>query len=151
MIKKALKFLDNHRIILILLILIIISIIFISFNIYAFFNYKFIKLECTKNINEELCYNNNTIILINPDNKKEKIFKEYKNNLKSLKETYKLPEFNLYTAYYYTLASNVDYKMNKRNKTLNDFLNNYSNTYNLEKFYKKNNLYYRIFLPYYLT
>ena len=77
-----------------------------------------------------------------------KVFKEYEGEIKELVKEYDLPEFNFYTAYYYELASNFDYQKNKRNETLNKYFKIYSNTYNLEKFYKKNNLFFRIFYPY---
>ncbi len=151
MIKKVNNFLDGHRIILVLLILAIISAVFMIVNIYMFFNYKFVGLECIDKINQEVCLNNGKEILVNPEESKKTILKEYKESLANLKETYDLPEFNLYTAYYYTIASNLDYNKYERNEKLNTFLNQYTNTYDLEEFYKNNNLFYDLFMPYKLV
>lgn len=131
-----------------IIILLVVSLVFMGVNLYIFFNYNFEELSCTKNINEDICYNDKKEILKDPENEKKKIFKEYKDNIEILKKEYKLPDFNLYTAYYYSLASNMDYTMYKRNESLNNFFNDYSNTYNLEEFYKNNTLFYQIFLPY---
>ena len=145
--KKISNFFDKHRIILGIFIILIIFLIFLGTNLYIFFNYNFKKLECTSNIDEYVCLSDNIEILVNPDKTKKEIFKEYENSIKDLQDTYDLPDFDLYTAYYYTLASNIDYNLNNRNMTLNNFFNQYSNTYNLEEFYKDNNLFYDVFLP----
>ncbi len=146
--KKISNFLDKHRLILVLSVLLLISLIFILVNLYIFFHYKFEALECPVNTKEETCINKDITILKEPEKKREEIFKEYEDNILELKEEYNLPDFNFYTAYYYTLASNIDYTKNERNITLNQFFNDYSNTYKLDEFYKNNNLFYQIFLPY---
>ena len=146
--RKISNFLDKHRLILVLLILFMVVLIFIGVNLLIFFNYHFEALDCEKEINDEVCLVNNLEILKNPEETKKEIFLEYKNSIDSLKEEYNLPEFDFYTAYYYKLASNLDYSKNKRNMTLNDFFNRYCNSYSLDTFYKNNNIFYQIFLPY---
>ena len=110
-----------------IIILLVVSLVFMGVNLYIFFNYNFEELSCTKNINEDICYNDKKEILKDPENEKKKIFKEYKDNIE---------------------ISKMDYTMYKRNESLNNFFNDYSNTYNLEEFYKNNTLFYQIFLPY---
>ena len=151
MIRKVSNFLDKHRLILVLVILFLFSLIFIGTSLGLFFTHNFDNLKCEKNVDDNICLNNNLEILKKPEEVKKEIFLEYKNSIESLKEEYNLPKFNYYTAYYYTLASNLDYSKNKRNMTLNEFFNLYSNTYNLETFYKNNNLFYQIFFPYKLV
>ena len=146
--KTLSKYLDKHRLILTLLILLIISIIFILVSLLLFLNHDFEAYECTKNKDEEICLYKSLEIFKNPIESKDKFFLEYQDEIKSLVKEYNLPEFNFYTAYYYELASNFDYQKNKRNETLNRYFKIYSNTYNLEKFYKRNNHFFSIFYPY---
>ena len=148
MLQKTIKFLDNHRFLLVLLLLILFIILFFIVSIFIFFNYNFKPLACTKNIDENTCYHDNIKILKEPQTTKETIFKNYAQELQTLKTTYNLPEFNYYTAYYYTKISELDYEKNKRNETLYEFFTYYSNTYNLTEFYQTNNLFYEIFYPY---
>ncbi len=148
MIRKIVSFFDRHRFILSLFLMLLVSIIFILVSLILFFNHDFEALKCNKDIDQEICNYNNKEIFIKPEESINKIFREYKIEIEELKKEYKLPEFGFYTAYYYELASNFDYQKNKRNETLNKYFKIYSNSYNLEKFYKKNNLFFRIFYPY---
>ncbi len=148
MIKKLINFLERHRIIFALIVIILVSLIYIIVNVVMFFKHDFEAFKCSKNNGEEICIYNNKEIYADPKSSIDKIFKEYEREILELKKEYKLPEFNFYTAYYYELASNFDYQMNKRNETLNKYFKIYSNSYDLEKFYKKNNLFFRIFYPY---
>ncbi len=146
--KKIINFLDNHRLILVLLILLIISILFLSINSIIFLNHKFTALECTKDIDKEYCFHNDIKIFKDPNKIKENFFKENKKDIETLKKKYNLPDFNNYTAFYYNLAASIAYNMDKDNEKLLDFFSIYSNTYNLNEFYEKNNLYYDIFYHY---
>ncbi len=148
MIRKVVSFFDRHRFILSLFIMLIVSMIFIMVSLFMFFKHDFEAFKCSKDIDKEVCIYKNKEIYSNPDKSINKVFKEYEGEIKELVKEYNLPEFDFYTAYYYELASNFDYQKNKRNETLNKYFKIYSNTYNLEKFYKKNNLFFRIFYPY---
>ena len=148
MFRKIINFLDNHRLILALTMLIILTFIFLIVTAFIFLNYDFKPLNCTKNIDATTCYHDNTIILKNPEETKNTIFKEHQEELNTLTKTYNLPEFNSYTAYFYKEIANLDYTKNKRNETLSLFFTHYSNTYNLDNFYQTNSLFYEIFYPY---
>ena len=149
--QKIINFFDKHRLILILFILLIISLVFTLTKLYVFKNYNFSPFKCTSKIDDNTCLYKNTPILVNPNKTKEEIFKEYAFYIDKLKQDYQLPDFNYYTAYYYAEASNIDYNITSRNKTLNTFFNNYVNSYNLKKFYQNNSLFYEIFYPYKLN
>ena len=86
---KIIKFLDNHRLILILLILLVVSITFISIKSVIFLNHNFKKLECTNKKDEVYCYHDEKEIYINPEKEKEKIFQEKKVEINNLKKKYK--------------------------------------------------------------
>ena len=148
MIKKVINFLDNHRLILALTMLLFLTLIFLLVAIFIFFHYNFKPLDCTKDIDDNLCFHDNIEILKEPDSYKNNIFKEYSSEINSLIKNYNLPEFNKYTAYYYKEVANLDYNKYKRNETLALFFTHYSNTYNLDNFYQTNNLFYEIFYPY---
>ena len=63
-------------------------------------------------------------------------------------EKYNLDEFNNYTAYYYLVASRLHYETNEEYKILVEFFEAYTNTYNMEKFYFDNTIYFNMFYPY---
>lgn len=146
--KKIVNFLDKHRLLLVLIILLFISLIFFSIKVYQFKTIDFKKLECTKDAHDNYCFNKETLIFVNPENAKNKFFKENKKQIEELKKNYKLPDFNFYTAYYYEVTSLLDYKNSGENKYIYDFFKILSNTYSLEEIYKKNTFYYEIFYPY---
>ena len=148
MIKKIISFFNKHRFLLIISILLLIIILFLTINIYFFFHHNFIALECTKKINEEYCYYNDTKILIKPEATKNAFFKRYDDEIAKLKEEYNLDEFNFYTAYYYLVAARVQYETKEEYKILLEFFEQYSNTYNLEDFYFKHVLYFDLFYGY---
>ena len=146
--KKIIKFLDNHRFVLIILVLLLISISFLSIKSIFFFIYKFQNLACTNDIDEMYCYNKETKIYRYPEEIKKVIFTEKKDDIKALKEKYKLPDFNFYTSYYYEVASLLNYNETEENKDLLEFFTNYNTSYNLSEFYKENVLYYNLFYRY---
>ncbi len=148
MIKKVVSFFDRHRFIFVLVILFLVSFIFIGVKIFTFLNHKFEALSCKDKIKETTCMVGNKEIFLEPEEEINKLFKEYDKEIKDLKEQYNLPEFNFYTAYYYYLVSKIDYQMYGRNESIMDYLYIYINTYNLEEFYQKNNVFYEIFYPY---
>lgn len=145
--KTIIKFLDNHRLILVLLILFIISSLFLGINSLMFLNHNFKPLECTSNEDENYCYNNELKIFKNPTSSQKEFFETKKEEIAKLKNDYDLPEFNYYSAYYYEEASRLEV-INTGNEELFNFFNVFSNTYNLKKFYQKNNLYFDIFYKY---
>ena len=145
---SLINFLNKHRFLLIISILFLIVICFVIIKLIIFKTYNFKAYACTSLIDENTCLYNKTTILKEPDKYKEQVFKEYENYLNDLIKEYNLPEFNNYTAYLYLMASNYDYNLTNRNKTLNTFFNNYVNTYNLKEFYQKNSLFYDIFYPF---
>lgn len=146
--KKIINFLDNHRLILVILILFLITITFFCIKSILFLNYKFTNLDCTKNINETYCYYKETKIYINPEVQKEEIFKEKEKDIKILKEKYKLPKFNFYTSYYYEVAALLNYNETNENKDLLEFFTYYNASYNISDFYKENVLYYDLYYRY---
>lgn len=146
--KKIIKFLDNHRFVLIILVLLLISISFLSIKSIFFLNHKFQNLACTNDIDEMYCYNKETKIYRYPEEIKKVIFTEKKDDIKALKEKYKLPDFNFYTSYYYEVASLLNYNETEENKDLLDFFTYYNTSYNLSEFYKENVLYYNLFYRY---
>lgn len=146
--KKIINFLDSHRLILVILILILISVIFIGTNSFIFLNHKFKNINCTKDIDEVYCYHKDIKIYKNPVEEKIKIFKEKGDEIKELKEKYKLPSFNFYTSYYYEVASLLNYNETEENEELLIFFKNYNASYKIEDFYEKNTFYYGIFYPY---
>ena len=97
MFKKIINFLDKHRLILALSMLLSLTIIFFLISICIFLNYNFKPLECTKNIDDSLCFHDNTEILKNPESTKETIFKAYSSEISLLIKNYNLPEFNNYS------------------------------------------------------
>ena len=148
MIKRVINFFDRHRILLVFMILLLIVIIFIGINSYFFFHHDFEALTCTEDLDEEYCYHENTRILKDAENSKESFFDEYQEEIASLQEEYHLDEFNFYTAYYYQVASKLNYEITKEYKVLADFFEAYANTYDLEEFYKANNFYFNLFYRY---
>ena len=145
---KIVKFLDQHRIILVVLILIIVSTTFLGINSYLFLHHEFLPLTCTDGINEEYCYSKKNKILVEPEGSKETFFTEYQEEIEALKKKYRLDDFNFYTAYYYQVVSDLEYELTGENKELKDFFEVYANTYDLENYYLKNNLYFRWFYRY---
>ena len=139
--KRTIKFLDNHRFILIILILLIISILFIGINSFIFLNHKFQKLNCTTQIDDTFCYYNNAKIYINPEREKESIFKEKEKEIKALKEKYKLPDFNYYT-------SLLNFNETDEDEEIYEFFKNFNASYNIDNFYKENTIYYDLFYRY---
>ena len=148
MIKKVINFLDNHRLVLIIIIILFISLIFLTYKSYNFLNYNFKSLRCTQDIDDIYCFNNDIKIFKEPKKYKEEYFKSNSKIIKTLQENYNLPEYNNYTSYYYEITSLIDYEMNRNNKELYEFFHIYNNTYNIEKFYIENNLYFQIFYKY---
>ena len=78
MIKKVIKFLDKHRLILIIIILIFISIMFLSVKSILFLNHNFNNMNCTKNIDETYCYHNEVKVFKNAEEAQITFFKENK-------------------------------------------------------------------------
>ena len=87
-------------------------------------------------------------ILVEPEGSKETFFTEYQEEIEALKKKYRLDDFNFYTAYYYQVVSDLEYELTGENKELKDFFEVYANTYDLENYYLKNNLYFRWFYRY---
>lgn len=145
MIKKLINFLNNHRVILVLLILLLISILFLSINSYRFLHHTFQNLTCTKKIDDIYCYHENIKIFQNVEKSQETFFKEKEKQIEELKERYDLPKWNKYTSYYYEIASLLDYKYGYCEEELYNFFHIYNNTYKISEFYKDNNFYYDIF------
>ena len=143
MLKKIISFFDRHRIILVIFILLIVTTTFIGIHSIIFLQHNFTALNCTKDSDEVYCYHDNIKILKDPVSYTEKFFKNNKSEINKLKKNYKLAEFNFYTAYYYEVASSI-----YNNEELYEFFKAYSNTYNLEEFYIKNNLYFELFYNY---
>ena len=148
MIKKAINSLNQHRLLLIRIILLLIIITFLSINSYLFLHHKFQALTCTEKIDEEYCYHNDIKILKNPQSSQEAFFKKYDDEISELQEKYHLDEFNFYTAYYYLVASRLNYTINNEYKIMEEFFEAYTNTYDLEQFYFKNNFYFSLFYNY---
>ena len=148
MIKRVVNFLNRHRFLLIIIALLIITILFIGINSILFFHHQFNKLTCTKELDEEYCYHENTKIFINPLNSKDIFFEKYADEITQLINEYNLDEFNNYTAYYYYYASKINYEKNNEYKILLDFFKTYIDTYNIEEFYMENNFFFNIFYNY---
>lgn len=148
MIKKVVNFFDSHRLFLVLLILLVVVILFLSINSYLFLHHEFKALDCTEEIDEEYCYHNDTKILKNPEESAYAFFEKYHKGIDELIEKYNLDEFNNYTAYYYLVASRLHYETNEEYKILVEFFEAYTNTYNMEKFYFDNTIYFNMFYPY---
>ena len=146
--QKTIKFLDNHRFILVIIILFIISLLFFSIKTYLFFHHDFEVRTCSSPLDSEYCYYEDLIILKNPEEYKEKFFLKYKDEISTLKENYNLDEFNHYTAYYYDVAAHLQYEISQEYKVLSNFFKAYTNTYDLENFYLENNFYFNIFYHY---
>ena len=146
--KRVVNFFDEHRVVLIFLILILIVIIFLSINSYLFFHHEFESLTCTEEIDDEYCYHNDIKIFVNPEKSKENFFTKYDDEIEKLIDDYHLDEFGFYTAYYYLVASRLNYDINSEYKILQDFFETYVNTYNLEEFYMENNFYFNLFYHY---
>lgn len=146
--RKVIKFLDKHRLILVVLILLLITILFIGINSIIFLNHKFQNLKCTSDLDEIYCYNEDYQIYINPEKEKEKIFNEKEKEIKALKEKYNLPKFNFYTSYYYEVAALLNYNETNENEDLLVFFKNYNTSYEISDFYKKNTIYYDLFYHY---
>ena len=146
--KRVVNFFDEHRVVLIFLILILIVIIFLSINSYLFFHHEFESLTCTEETDDEYCYHNNIKIFVNPEKSKENFFTKYDDEIEKLIDDYHLDEFGFYTAYYYLVASRLNYHINSEYKILQDFFETYVNTYNLEEFYMENNFYFNLFYHY---
>ncbi len=148
MIKSIINFFDQHRILLVISILFFIVIIFIGINSYLFFHHQFSPLTCTQSIDDEYCYYEDTIIFKNPENSKNAFFKQYNTEILELQETYNLAEFNFYTAYYYLVASRLNTQVTGEDEILENFFQEYTDTYNIEAFYFKNIFYFELFYPY---
>lgn len=145
--KKVVNFLDRHRFLLVIFILFLISLIFLGINSYQFFHHEFLRLDCTKEINDTYCYHDNIEIYKEIGN--EELFLEsHEEEIKKLKEDYHLPEWNKYTSYYYETISYIDYNSNDGSEELYLFFSIYNNTYEIQSFYEKYNFYYSIFYPY---
>lgn len=145
--QKIINYLDNHRLILVILILLVISIIFFSYKSYSFLHHEFKSLDCEDKIDDIYCKNNGLIILIEPEEEKNKIFKDYKKEIEKLKKDYNLKDFSFYTVYQYKVASEFNY-YNGGKEELYNFFTYYINTYNIEEFYHKNEFYFEIFYNY---
>jgi len=148
LIKNIIKFLDKHRLILVLLILFIVSISFLGINSIIFLNHKFEPLICNKDLDEIYCYNNDSKIFVNPKKEQEEFFENYQKEIAEFVSNHNLPEFNFYTAYYYNETASLDFITTSENEELYTFFNTFVNTYNLKKFYQKYNFYYDIFYHY---
>lgn len=148
MIKKVINFFDHHRILLVILILFILSISFMGIQSYLFLHHHFEALSCTKKKDETYCYHDDIQIFINPKETKETFFKENEEKIKELRTKYKLPKFNFYTAYYYEVASLMNYNETGENEDLLIFFKNYNRSYNLANFYQENVIYYELFYRY---
>lgn len=145
--KKVINFLDNHRVILVLLIIIIVVILFITIKSIMFLNHDFKSFKCSEEV-EDVCYFNGLEILKNPEEEKDSFFMEHENEINKLKEKYSLPTFNHYTAYYYYETSSLDYILNSESEVLLQFFRKYCNTYNIEKYYQENVLFYNLYYHY---
>ena len=148
MIKKVINYFDHHRLFLVLLILILIIILFLGINSYLFLHHEFIPLTCTEELDENYCYHEDKMILIDPKNSQNRFFKRYDDEIKMLQDNYNLDDFNYYTAYYYLVAARLQYTTNQEYKILKDFFEVYANTYNLEDFYFHNSIYFNLFYHY---
>ncbi len=145
--KKIINYLDKHRFILVIGILIIICIIFLGIKTLIFYNHKFKELKCDNDTIEVYCENKNKIILNNSKKALKEFEKENKKEINKLKQDYELPDFNNFTAYFYKVASELDY-YNSHEDKLSNFYLAYSNTYDLEKFYYDNIFMYEILYNY---
>lgn len=144
--KKVINYLDNHRIILVILILFIISAIFFGYKSFIFLNHEFKAFKCEEETKNIYCtYKNNQIL--NKPEEISNILKKYKKDLSKLQKEYKLKDFNNYTAYQYKVVALLNY-YNGGNKELYEFLEAYVNTYDLEKFYLENSFYFEIYYNY---
>ncbi len=148
MMKKVIKFFDHHRLLLVLLILLFIVLLFLTINSYLFLHYDFNALNCTKEIDEEYCYYKEKKIFVNPEQSKKAFFYKQADIIEELQKNYHLDDFNFYTAYYYFVASKLQYEINGEYKILQDFFKTYVDTYNLEDFYINNNFYFNLFYRY---
>ena len=120
---------------------------FLSIKSIIFLNHDFKELKCTKKIDKTYCYYNDIKIYKNAEKERINFFEENKEKINYLIKEYKLPEFNKYTSYYYEVVSLIDIDLNQ-NEDLYNFFEIYNNSYNIEEFYMKNNLYFEIFYPY---
>ncbi len=145
MVKNTVDFLDKHRLILIIIILAFIVLIFISIKSFMFLHHEFRPLKCTSNNDLNTCYHNADLIFFNPDEALKSFLGNKKEEIKNLKEKYRLPEFNFYTAYYYEIASEADFKLKNGEEELYIFFKQFNNTYNLKEFYLENTFYFNIF------
>lgn len=146
--QKIVKFFDKHRFILVVVCILLVVIIFFGVNCYLFFHKNFLEYKCSTSIDDNYCYYGDVKILKDPLGYKDKIFLEYENTLEEFIKKYNLPEFNMYTAYYYSLAGKMEYNITHANESLFVFFESYVNTYDLLEFYKKYNFYFEIFYPY---
>lgn len=146
--KRIASFLDKHRVLLVFLILALVVIVYLGVNSYLFFHHDFLKLECTEEIDEEYCYHDDIEILKDPEKSKEAFFLQYEDLILDLREEYHLADFNYYTAYYYFVAARLNYQITGSEEILQDFFQNYVNTYQLEDFYLENNFYFNLFYRY---
>ncbi|MDE5539103.1 MAG: hypothetical protein K2J20_01280 [Bacilli bacterium] len=145
MIRNVISFLDRHRVALVLIILFLISIIFLGVKSYLFLHHEFQNLECTSETFGYYCEHDDIQILANPIDDTKTFFEENKEEIKALNDKYSLPEFNFYTAYFYQIASEADYKIHDGSRDIYTFLESYCNTYDLKNYYIKNNFYFDIF------
>ncbi len=148
MLKKAINFLDKHRFLLILSILFIIVLVFISIKSYLFLNYNFEALKCTKNKDDIYCYNKNVLIYKEPEKIKKDILAVYSNDIAKIKKEYELPDLDMYSFYFYQVVISLEHSKKNNLEDLLIFFKTYSDTYDLENFYIKNNFYYDLFRDY---
>lgn len=147
MIKKVCNFLNNHRIFLTLLLIFVTFGVFLGIKSLIFINHNFVKLECSKNLGQDTCYYGDNLIFINPDKSKQSFFESHIVEINDLKEEYELSDFNMFTAYFYKVASELDFKMSDGKEEVYTFFKIFSDTYNLEDFYLKNIVFYDLFYP----
>lgn len=148
MIQKIINFLNNHRLILVILILTLISLTFLTIKSIVFLHHKFNSFNCTQELDETHCFHNDIQILIEPEKTKEKVFKEKSKEIKELQQNYKLPKFSKYTSYYYEVASLMYFKETGEYEELVTFFKNYNRSYDIVNFYKKNVIYFDLFYHY---
>lgn len=147
MIQKVVKFLDKHRLLLVLIILAVVVIVFLGVNILCFKFHQFKPRLCTENIDGVYCFSKGAKVFVKPEAIKKTFFKENKELIKDLVQRFELPEFNNYTAYYYKVTSEIYAGMTGDDK-LYEFFNTYSVTYDLYHFYIDYSIYFDMFYPF---
>lgn len=147
MIKKVLSFLDEHRVLLAILLIFITFGAFLGIKSLIFLNHNFVSLECSQEKLGDKCYHDEDIIFVDPDKSKNEFFLEHDQEITNLQEEYELPEFSMFTAYFYEVASELDFKMSDGREEIYNFFKVFCDTYNLEEFYLKNIVFYDLFYP----